>query len=137
MVTNHFQLHEFFIHCSKSEQMVALTSVDTMSNLFALHALLEYVRSYYGKPIRITSGFRDWSHNFKVGGSSTSQHMEGQAADIASEDIEDFSTLERTVRHLHFTNPDIFGQVIIYPKKHIIHVSTPTQQIHGELFESE
>ncbi|MFA5321199.1 MAG: D-Ala-D-Ala carboxypeptidase family metallohydrolase [Smithella sp.] len=41
------------------------------------------MRAYIGRPIRITSGYRTKEHNAKVGGSATSAHLDGDAADIA------------------------------------------------------
>ena len=43
--------------------------------------LLQPLRDAYGKPITITSGFRNLLLNSKVGGSKTSAHMTGYAAD--------------------------------------------------------
>ena len=44
--------------------------------------VLEPLRALVGKSINIQSGFRNPTVNSFVGGSSTSQHMKGQAADI-------------------------------------------------------
>lgn len=44
--------------------------------------LLQPIRNAYGKPIIISSGYRCPALNTKIGGSKTSQHMRGQAADI-------------------------------------------------------
>lgn len=44
--------------------------------------ILEKLRTYFGKPITITSGLRCSKHNAEVGGVSNSQHMYGKAADI-------------------------------------------------------
>lgn len=43
---------------------------------------LQCMRSYFGVPITINSGYRTPSHNRVVGGSQTSQHLLGKAADI-------------------------------------------------------
>ena len=52
-------------------------------NLIALvSAVLDPLRAKYGKPIRVTSGFRCLAVNKSVGGAVTSQHTEGEAADI-------------------------------------------------------
>lgn len=52
-------------------------------NLIALiDNVLDPLREAYGKPIIITSGFRCEELNRLVGGSKTSQHRTGQAADI-------------------------------------------------------
>jgi hypothetical protein len=43
--------------------------------------ILQPIRDYFG-PIRITSGYRSLELNLKIGGSSTSNHVFGFAADI-------------------------------------------------------
>lgn len=43
---------------------------------------LDLVREELGEPITITSGYRSPKHNAKVGGSPSSQHCLGKAADI-------------------------------------------------------
>ena len=49
-----------------------------------LAALVQKIRDYYGSPIIIISGYRCPIHNARVGGSDTSEHLKGEAADIAS-----------------------------------------------------
>jgi hypothetical protein len=44
--------------------------------------VLQPLRDKYGKSINITSGYRSPKLNKAIGGSSTSQHCFGQAADI-------------------------------------------------------
>ena len=52
-------------------------------NLIALvDNILDPLREAYGKPIIVTSGFRCEELNRLIGGSKTSQHRTGQAADI-------------------------------------------------------
>lgn len=54
-----------------------------LTNLISLvENLLDPLRSLLGKPIFVSSGYRCKALNSKVGGSKTSQHMKGQAADI-------------------------------------------------------
>lgn len=48
--------------------------------------LLQPIRDEYKKPIIVTSGFRNKALNTAVGGSSTSMHMQGLAADIMASD---------------------------------------------------
>ena len=53
------------------------------ANLALLVAyVLDPLREAYGKPIRVTSGYRCPQLNKAVGGSPTSDHMQGRAADI-------------------------------------------------------
>ena len=42
-----------------------------------LVVLLQCIREHFGKPVTITSGYRTASHNTKVGGSKSSQHLLG------------------------------------------------------------
>ena len=52
-------------------------------NLFAIRDnVLNPLREKFGKPIRITSGFRSPELNKSVGGKPTSQHTKGEAVDI-------------------------------------------------------
>ena len=56
-----------------------------------LHRLMDYldnVREAYGKPIRVSSGYRSAQLNGIVGGVSTSQHKQGLAADLVVPDLE-------------------------------------------------
>lgn len=54
--------------------------------------LLDPLREAWGKPIRVTSGFRSAKLNATLGGSKTSAHLLGYAADIQpiGESIADF-----------------------------------------------
>ena len=46
-------------------------------------SMLDAARKIYGKPMRITSGFRTKTHNKKVGGVKSSSHLKGLAIDVA------------------------------------------------------
>ena len=54
----------------------------------ALVDLLQRIRDHFGQPVTITSGYRTASHNTKVGGSKSSQHLLGRAADIQVQDTD-------------------------------------------------
>lgn len=45
-------------------------------------ACFEPLRRWYGKPLKINSFFRCYELNTAIGGSKTSQHMQGKAIDI-------------------------------------------------------
>ena len=45
--------------------------------------ILEAVRSEFGEPVTVHSGFRCQQHNSRVGGAVRSQHLLGTAADIS------------------------------------------------------
>jgi len=44
--------------------------------------VMQPIRDHFGKGVKINSGFRHPDVNAKVGGSKTSDHCKGQAADI-------------------------------------------------------
>ena len=52
-----------------------------------LVVLLQCIREHFGKPIHITSGYRTAEHNAAVGGSKSSQHLLGRAADFYVEGV--------------------------------------------------
>lgn len=53
---------------------------DSLTRL--VNEILDPVRGRWGSPIRVTSGYRCKELNKAVGGSRTSQHLVGEAADI-------------------------------------------------------
>lgn len=65
--------------------------------------VLDPLRDRFGKPIIINSGFRSKDLNGAVGGSKTSQHMKGEAADIYAGTKEGNRDLFEIIRkHLPF-----------------------------------
>ena len=58
-------------------------SQEVVANLtFLIEHLLDPIRKRVGKPININSGYRSPELNKAIGGSTTSAHCKGQAADI-------------------------------------------------------
>lgn len=57
-------------------------SEEVKANLAKLADLLQKVRNEWGEAITVTSGYRCAALNKAVKGSSTSQHLKGEAADI-------------------------------------------------------
>ena len=79
-----FWLNEFLI--SQTAKRLGLDNSPTKQVIDNLKLLatevLQPIRDKIGRPIIVTSGYRSPSVNRAVGGSRTSQHMSGQAADI-------------------------------------------------------
>ena len=67
----------------------------------ALVLLLQCIREHFGKAVTITSGYRTPAHNAKVGGSKSSQHLLGRAADIqvASTSVEEVAACAERLLH--------------------------------------
>lgn len=57
-------------------------NAEQIENLRALVKQLDWLREYIGRPIVVTSGYRNHAVNRAVGGSKNSDHLRGQAADI-------------------------------------------------------
>ena len=83
----YFRLSEFTR--SDTAAKLGITNTPTLAQVYNINALVENVldplRHAYGKPIRVTSGFRSAALNKAVGGSKTSEHLcrgTSAAADI-------------------------------------------------------
>ena len=83
-LSEHFKLNEF----TKSETAIRKRIDNTpgpehAANLkLVCEKILEPVRNHFGKPVRINSGYRGAALNAAVGGSSKSQHCNGEAVDF-------------------------------------------------------
>lgn len=77
-------------------------------------AILEPLRERVGGPILINSGIRSAALNKAIGGSDTSQHMKGEAADIRTSKVA-ITTLWRHVLDMVAAKFPI-DQAIIYPR---------------------
>lgn len=83
---------------------------------------LDPIRRLWGKPIIVNSGFRCPELNRAVGGSATSQHMKGEAADITTGSIEGNKEL---FEHIAYSGIQ-FDQLIDEKGYKWIHVSYKT-----------
>ncbi len=103
-LTEHFTLAEL----TKS-QTAARRGIDNapkeehMENLQALATyILEPLRKEIGKPIFVNSGYRCEELNRAIGGSKTSQHMKGEAADIECFSIGNYEMAKLIARNFTF-----------------------------------
>lgn len=87
-VSKHFSWAE--LTRTGSTELQAINREEAEQYRAALTALattiLEPIRAKFG-PIKINSAFRGASVNAKVGGSKTSQHLRGEAADIVAPSV--------------------------------------------------
>ena len=98
--------------------------IDTFDKRDAIRALvlevLQPLRDAWGKPLHVNSGYRCPELNALVGGVPTSQHVKGEAADIATDTP---AELARLAMKLGLP----FDQVILYPT--FVHFS---HKLNGE-----
>jgi hypothetical protein len=64
--------------------------------------VLQPVRDHYGKSVRINSGYRSPEVNSKVGGSKTSDHCLGKAADIEIDGVTNYDLAKWIMDNLTF-----------------------------------
>ena len=83
-LTENFSLSEMVKSETALRQGLDNTPGDAeIANLKVLaENVLQKVRDHYGKGVKVNSGFRHPNVNAAVGGSKTSDHCKGQAADI-------------------------------------------------------
>lgn len=83
-LSKNFSLKELMVSDTADRQGLDNTPDEiSITNLKALvENILQPVRDFYEKPIKINSAYRSPDVNTAVGGSKTSDHCKGQAADI-------------------------------------------------------
>ena len=74
--------------------------IDSLRRLTA--RILQPVRDHFGRPVRISSGFRCLELNSRIGSKPKSQHVTGHAADIEIPGISNFSVAQWIQDHLDF-----------------------------------
>ena len=93
----YFTLDEL-IHSDTADRLGIINSPtpEAISNLNDLVTnVLDKLRDGWGRPIIVTSGYRCKELNAAVGGAHNSQHLKGQAADIVSDDFDEFRRFVR------------------------------------------
>ena len=94
---------------------------ETRTNLIKLiELLLDPIRTKWGKPIKVNSGYRCSKLNRMLGGVSTSQHVLGEAADITVGSSEENRKLFEMI--LSMSNI-LFDQLILEDGGKWIHIS--------------
>jgi zinc D-Ala-D-Ala carboxypeptidase len=124
-LTKNFTLSEM----TKSEtalrhQMANDPSESEIENLRVLcENVLQKVRDYYGMGVKVNSGYRHPLVNAKVGGSTTSDHCKGMAADIEIPGIPNAELAEWIAEHLEFRQLILEFYTVGVPDSGWVHVS--------------
>lgn len=111
----YFRLEEFLISDTAVKNDIQnLPSWDVVKNLEELSLFLDELRRDWGSALRVTSGFRNERLNKLVGGSVTSAHQIGYAADIqpVNGDMDGFITFIK-----NWAEDKDFDQIILEQNK--------------------
>lgn len=85
--------------------------------------VLQPVRDHYAKGVKVNSGFRSPDVNAKVGGSRTSDHCKGQAADIEIPGVANAELAQWITENLDFTQVILEFYTPGIPDSGWVHVS--------------
>ena len=113
-MTKNFKIQEFECKCGCDMPL------EVYENIIKLASQLQFLRDYTGRPITINSAYRCPEHNAKVGGSKTSQHLLGKAADITIQSLkpaEVYALIEDLIDMGHMLQ----GGLGLYEKKGFVH----------------
>ncbi|MDD5014891.1 MAG: D-Ala-D-Ala carboxypeptidase family metallohydrolase [Atribacterota bacterium] len=111
IIAPHFNLSEFACPCCHR----VMLHPRLLAKLLALRDVLE-------RPIHITSGYRCFAYNRKVGGVANSYHLIGLAADIKVKDI-------NLIELLGYAEEVDFSGIGFYEKKNFLHLDVrPTKR---------
>ncbi len=75
-----------------------------------VEAVLDPVRTLWGKPLLVTSGYRCEALNKAVGGVPDSQHKEGNAADITTGNAKDNERLFNLIINSNIAYDQLIGE---------------------------
>lgn len=105
---------------SETAERYGITNIPGRTERMAMQELvkrlLQPLRIAYGKPIRISSGYRCRELNRRVNGSPRSQHIKGEAADCVVEDAAE-------LLNVLLAHKLPFDQAILYRKLNFLHLS--------------
>jgi len=103
-LTEHFTLAEM-----TASQAASRRGISNVPNAAAVKALtllcekvLEPVRAHFGKPVIVSSGYRSPRVNVAVGGSATSAHCLGEAADFTVHGVSNMTVCQFIMRDLTY-----------------------------------
>lgn len=121
----HFSLAEFT--ASATAQARRIDNRPNVAQIAAMRLLcakvLEPVRAYFGRPVRITSGFRSPQLCLAVGSKVSSQHAKGEAADFEIDGISNLTVAKYIRDRLPFDQLILENHVMGDPNSGWIHVS--------------
>jgi hypothetical protein len=98
-----------------------------ITNLRAVAGWLQTVRGVLNRPLVVTSGFRPPEVNARVGGSDSSGHLEGNAADWLPVGLTGFESYRALLAAQEARQLPAFDQLIFYALDNHVHVGLGNQ----------
>ena len=95
--------------------------------------VLQPVRDAYGQGVKVNSGYRHPEVNAKVGGSKTSDHCKGQAADIEIPGVANADLAKWITENLDFTQVILEFYTPGIPDSGWVHVSYDPQNLKKQV----
>lgn len=130
-----FSLHEFTRSQTASRRNIDNTPDPVIvKRLEALvDNVLQPVRDHFGRPVRISSGYRSPRLNRAIGGSRTSQHMQGEAADFEIPGLSNYEVAKWMKQNLNYDQLILEFYTPGVPNSGWIHVSYGPRMRNQEL----
>ncbi len=124
--TQNFHEDEFTVSRGHPELVTPIPVQYRASMRKLVEHTLQPIRDRLGRSMRILSAYRSPELNEAVGGSRTSQHVRGEAADFTVTDLRlaMYDILEMIDRD----ELQHVGQVIYYPDQGFIHIALPSRK---------
>ena len=124
-LTNNFSLKELTVSDTATRLGLDNTPNETViANLKTLaENILQPVREHYGKSVKVNSGYRAPEVNAAVGGSKTSDHCKGQAADIEINGVANGDLAKYIAENFKFTQVILEFYTQGIPDSGWVHVS--------------
>ena len=110
-ISKNFSYSEFEASDKADEKGICnvITTFEVRDAVKALvDTVLQPLRDAWGKPLHVNSGYRCPELNKEVGGMPTSQHVKGEAADVACDKPVELARLAKALRLP-------YDQMILYP----------------------
>jgi len=124
-LSNNFSLIEFTKSQTAERKGIENTpnEIHTIAMEALCHNILERVRSAFAKPVMINSGYRSPALCEAIGSKSTSQHCNGEAADIEIFGVSNYDLAKYIENNLNFDQLILECWDGIEPNSGWVHVS--------------
>ena len=138
-LTKNFTLEELYTSATANRKGINNYPPESMmKHIKELAELLQKIRDKYGYPIHVNSGYRCLALNNVVGGSKTSQHVIGQAADIVATGGRTNAHLFNVIKGMIASGEIQVGQLIweygTKQEPNWVHVSLPYSKVNNILY---